>query len=324
MTDKNEDLVEQLIADGISHHDSGDIEQARDYYLQALDLDPHNAKALDLAGLLCMQCGETEAAKDFYATAIQIEPKNTRYLLHLGILLLEQNDIRESEVALRKVMELDPDHADARFYIALGMRASNRREDAKVILKAAQEIDRENASYSKWQGLLSLETGDLVSALEFSNHAIELDAGDVTTFVQLGVILNALADPELAERTFRSGLQVDPDDIRCRSGLAATLIDLDRKEEAQQELDRATEINGEGHPSLLSVIALSDSLNNNKTEAREKIEQALDMDSASLEILLTAYKVMKNIGDDSAAEKLLEDMQEIAPDDARVMELLLG
>ena len=120
-SDSNLDKVEQLIADGLVYHDAGEIEKARDAYLQALDLDPENAKALDLAGLLCMQCGEPEAAEEFYRSAINIEPDNTRFSLHLGILYLEQNDFEKSEEILRKVIELEPDHSDARLYIALGM-----------------------------------------------------------------------------------------------------------------------------------------------------------------------------------------------------------
>ena len=62
MADSNEEKVEQLIQDGLAHHDAGDVVKARDAYLQALELEPENAKALDLAGLLCMQCGEPGAA----------------------------------------------------------------------------------------------------------------------------------------------------------------------------------------------------------------------------------------------------------------------
>ena len=52
MADSNKEKVEQLIQDGLAHHDAGDVEQARDAYLRALELEPENAKALDLAGLL--------------------------------------------------------------------------------------------------------------------------------------------------------------------------------------------------------------------------------------------------------------------------------
>ena len=97
MTDSNLDKVEQPTADGLVHHDAGEIEKARDAYLQALDLDPENAKALDLAGLLCMQCGEPEVAEEFYRSAINIEPDNTRFSLHLGILYLNKTILKSQK-----------------------------------------------------------------------------------------------------------------------------------------------------------------------------------------------------------------------------------
>ena len=66
--------IDKLIASGLSFHDSGDVEAARDCYLKVLELDPRNSQALDLAGLLCMQCGESEAAKEFYKSAIEVDP----------------------------------------------------------------------------------------------------------------------------------------------------------------------------------------------------------------------------------------------------------
>ena len=101
--------IDKLIASGLTFHDSGEVEAARDCYLKVLELDPRNSQALDLAGLLCMQCGESEAAKEFYKSAIEVDPDNPRFLLHLGILYLDQDDLGGSEEVLNQVLELDPD-----------------------------------------------------------------------------------------------------------------------------------------------------------------------------------------------------------------------
>ncbi len=96
-------------------------------------------------------------------------------MLHLGILFLDQDDLDASEKVLNQVLELDPDNADARFYLALGMRATDRREDAKEMLETACSLDRENANYQKWLGLVFMETGDLVTALEFTKASLEFN-----------------------------------------------------------------------------------------------------------------------------------------------------
>ena len=51
--------IDKLIASGLTFHDSGEVEAARDCYLKVLELDPRNSQALDLAGLLCMQFVES-------------------------------------------------------------------------------------------------------------------------------------------------------------------------------------------------------------------------------------------------------------------------
>ena len=81
--------------------------------------------------------------------------------------------------------------------MALGKRAGGEREDAVALLEVAEELDRQNANYKKWLGLISLETGDLVAALEYTNNSIELDPLDVSVYSQLGAILNEMDDPDL-------------------------------------------------------------------------------------------------------------------------------
>jgi tetratricopeptide (TPR) repeat protein len=271
-----------------------------------------------------MQCGEPAAAEEFYSSAVKIEPDNTRFLLHLGILYLEQNEFSKSEEVLRKVIELDPDHSDARLYIALGKRAGGEREDAKALLEVAEELDGQNANYKKWLGLLSLETGDLVAALEYTNNSIELDPLDISVYSQLGTICNEMDDFGLAEKSYAAGLKIDPDDMRCLAGLASTFIKLGKLDEAKREIIEANRKGGEEHPLVLAVSALLDSFAGQKQEALGKIERVLTTESSSLDILLVAHQLMVNLEEDEKAEEILETMQSLAPDDARVMTALLG
>ena len=69
MADSNKEKVEQLIQDGLVHHDAGNVEQARDAYLQALEFEPEPAKALDLAGLLGMQ--QSRLQPRIYSSAVK-------------------------------------------------------------------------------------------------------------------------------------------------------------------------------------------------------------------------------------------------------------
>ena len=176
----------------------------------------------------------------------------------------------------------------------------------------------------KWLGLISLETGDPVAALEYTNHSIELDPLDVSVYSQLGAILNEMDDPDLAKKSYAAGIKVDPDDMRCRAGLASTLIKLGKLEDAKREIIEANKNGDEEHPLVLSVSALLDSFSGQKQEALNKIERVLTAESRSLDVLLLAHQLMTNLEEDEKAEEILETMQSLAPDDARVMTALLG
>ena len=225
---------------------------------------------------------------------------------------------------MQQVLELDADYADARFYLALNMRATNRREEAKEMLELACALDRENSNYHKWLGLIFMETGDLVAALEYTKTALELDGDDVTAYVQLGGISCALEDLVLAEKALRSGLDINPEDIRCRAELAGVLIETDQFEAAKKELDTLESKGGREHGIALSSLALFESFKGDEQKALDLIENAMEIDGKSIDVLLRSYKIFTKLSDPSKANRVLDALQDIAPDDSRVMGLLLA
>ena len=106
--------------------------------------------------------------------------------------------------------------------------------------------------------------------------------------------------------------------------MASTLIKLGKLDEAKREIIEANKRGGGQHPLVLSVSALLDSFAGQKQEALGKIERVLTTESSSLDILLVAHQLMVNLEEDEKAEEILETMQSLAPDDARVMTALLG
>ena len=66
-------------------------------------------------------------------------------------------------------------------------------------------------------------------------------------------------DFDLAVKSYAAGLKIDPDDMRCRGGLASTLIKLGKLDEAKREIIEANKKGRRKHPLVLSVSALLDS-----------------------------------------------------------------
>ena len=49
----------------------------------------------------------------------------------------------------------------------------------------------------------------------------------------------------------------------------------------------------------------------------------MKVDGKSIDVLLRAYKIFTKLGDPKKANRVLDELQDIAPDDPRVMGLLL-
>ena len=55
---------------------------------------------------------------------------------------------------------------------------------------------------------------------------------------------------------------------------------------------------------------------------KRHLDQAMEMDAKSIDVLLTAHKVFTNLDDKEKIDGVLESIQNVAPDDARVLNLL--
>ena len=142
---------------------------------------------------------------------------------------------------------------------------------------------------------------------------MELNHKDVTEYVLLGAILKALDDLQLAEKSLRSGLEIEIEDIRCRAELSGVLIELGRLEDAKKELDHIIDKDGKEHPSALSNLALLESINGSGKLASELAQKAMEMDLKSVDVLLTAHKVFTNLDDKEKTDEILESIQILQP-----------
>lgn len=90
----------------VSLHQDGKVKQAETAYRRVLALDPANADALSLLGMIHHDYGEHEAAVRLVRAAIAIEPQG-RFLYNLGVVLEGRGDIPGCVAAFRQAAQMD-------------------------------------------------------------------------------------------------------------------------------------------------------------------------------------------------------------------------
>ncbi len=99
--------------------DPATLDEARELYRQALEMDPYMAIAYTNLGNICFRQHDDEAAEQMYHRALEIEPKQSEAHYNLGYVRLEQGDPGGAVPFFQSAIAADPTFADAYFNLAM-------------------------------------------------------------------------------------------------------------------------------------------------------------------------------------------------------------
>ncbi|MSQ58420.1 MAG: tetratricopeptide repeat protein [Betaproteobacteria bacterium] len=121
---------EDLLARAIAHHGAGQFAPALDIYRQLLGDNPGHAKALELAGICCMQAGRHADAAGYLRAALKSDSDNHTLNNNLGVCLQHLGDFSGAAQALRQSVRLQPNYPEAHNNLGSVLEASNRLPEA--------------------------------------------------------------------------------------------------------------------------------------------------------------------------------------------------
>ncbi len=114
--------------------------EARQAYLQALEVDPHFADAHLNLGRLDHEAGELGKAEARYRSAAQCAPEDPTSHFNLAVLLEDRGRPDEAILAYEQAIARDPDAADAHYNLGLLLEARGRPSQAIRHLMAARRL----------------------------------------------------------------------------------------------------------------------------------------------------------------------------------------
>lgn len=220
------------IEEGLGLHRAGQGPAAERLYRQALDLDPDNAEAHHLIGVLRFQEGKPEEAVPAFERALACDIGNPRYLANLGAALLVLGRIEEASVALEKAAETAPETPQLLKNLGTAYRQTHRLEDAVAACEKATAAfpDDAEAFGNLAAALLSLGRND--KALVAAEKAVGLNPQVADPLNTLGSVLIACGRLNDAIDILERAVELAPDLIEAARNLAFALQEARRYEDA--------------------------------------------------------------------------------------------
>lgn len=185
----------------------GEVQQARQTYLQALAASPKNVKTLRELGHFEDRQNRLADAERYYAEAVRLAPQNAAVLNDLGLCLARQEKVAASAGVLERAIQLQPHKALYRNNMATVLMEMGQQHQAMQHLMAAHPAP---AAYYNMGHLLE-KGGQQDAAVAHYAEALRLDPSlaaaesalaNLAPTQQAEVPQTAMATPVASEPSF--------------------------------------------------------------------------------------------------------------------------
>jgi protein O-GlcNAc transferase len=212
----------QDLQTAFAHQMAGRADQAEHIYRRLLQIQPRNADALHLLGILAGDRGDFSGAIESIGKAIAIDPSNHSYHANLGKMFSSLDQPARAEACYRRAVKLKPDSAH---YDNLGtaLRAQDKFKEAADNYRRALALNPDNATaHRNLADLLQIQ-GRYAEAAGSYRQALLLNPNSAEIFSNLGTTLQAQGKFAEAIENFRQALALDADNLRAHDNLLYAL-----------------------------------------------------------------------------------------------------
>jgi tetratricopeptide (TPR) repeat protein len=259
----------------------GELEKARTFASQALEVDPRNKQAMSLLAGVAIKREDLDDAERHLRGALEIDPTFSPVLSQLARLHVKQGDDDAALAELRRVVSIAP--LSPVEYNSIG-NIHRRRGDIDAAMEAYREALRCDAQYIGAYNNLGLclqERGELAEARKLYEKALAIRPENPILRNSLGTLFNLQGDKQQALSHLERAVKASPDWPVAQGNLATVLFDLGRLSEAVVEFERWVEIESESVDARLGY-ALSLLMSQRREEAVAQFEEVLRRDPENL------------------------------------------
>lgn len=233
--------ISEALALAFRHHQSGRLAEAENLYHRILEVDPDNADALHLLGIILRRRGDPAQAATLIEKALARCPDLNGGRFNLGNALADLGRYGEAAQSFRIALMLQP--ADPTLHYVLGQAfvGDGRHAQAMTVFRRLLRLTPENGD--AWFNLASTlqASGDPMAAAELFPEALRRSPDHAPAWANLGVVRHLLGRLDEAVACYRRSIALDPAYAGAFCRFAQTRLSRGEPAAAEAALRRAGE-----------------------------------------------------------------------------------
>jgi Flp pilus assembly protein TadD len=224
MADGGPERVGALLHAAIAVHRAGDLSVAEAGYLAVLALDPDQADALHLLGLVLHQRRSGKEAFGYVRRAIALQPDVASFHHSLGRILRGAGQYRQAVRSFVRTLRLAPGNCSAETDLAATLCDMKRFSEAEALLENALARAPQDADLRCAYGRLLLMTGRNEQAVAVLHAILEDVPNHVGTLNNLGVAFNLAGNDVAAGLVLERALALSSNHVDAHTNYGQLLL----------------------------------------------------------------------------------------------------
>lgn len=189
--------IARALQAALEYHQAGHFAQAEPIYRQVLALDPRNADALHLSGVLHHQTGRHAEAADLISQALALQPDYAEAHGNLGEAWRALGRHDEAMACYGRALALKPGYAQAHYNQGLSLHAQGKLDAAVASFQHALSLKPEYPDALLALARLLQDQGELKKALLCCQRLLKIQPGMARNWYLYAGILELLSDEAL-------------------------------------------------------------------------------------------------------------------------------
>jgi predicted O-linked N-acetylglucosamine transferase (SPINDLY family) len=233
--------VQQLLQQGLAHHQAGRLKEAESVYRQARALTTRSFEIMNLSGMLAYQQSRYGDAVNLLRSAVPLAPRSSLAAcrMQLGAALAAAAKHNEAIIQLRTSLQLDATNAETWNSLGFSLRVLGQFAEAITAYEKAIELKPDYFDAIDRLGSVIADTRGLPAGIPYFRRALAINPNYGISWGNLGLSLSDNDEHTAALEAFDRALKLDPSLVKVHVGRAVSLQRTYRIEEAAAEFAAA-------------------------------------------------------------------------------------
>ncbi len=217
-----EKSIAKLLDTAVKHHQSGRLEDAEKLYWEVLNLNPAQADALNLLGVIAHHGGDIDKALSFFEKAIDADSALPNIHYNKANALRDAGKTQEAYLSYNNALSHDPQHKDSLLNVALMLQNNDQPRKALGFLSKLIAYFPLDSKAHINMSLCCASMGNPVGAIEALSKAIKLQPKDPVIIFQLARAYSDAGQFDQAISYAKKAINYKPDWPQAHSFLGIT------------------------------------------------------------------------------------------------------